>query len=146
MKFLKYLSVCVLLMLAQSAHSAEASLQWSPPQFNVDGSVADDLAGYRVYARLNASSFSQVSDLGNPNLTSATIAFSLPGLTAGENIVDFVMTAYDVDGNESGYSNQVTSVITVLDDVAPNEPEIITITITVAVDCPAGKTCSVSSP
>ncbi len=144
---MKYLIPLVFVFLAaQNAHGAEAALEWVPPAFNVDGSVADDLAGYRVYARVNADPFSQVSDIGNPNLTSATISFSLAGLGVGENIVDVVMTAYDAEGNESVYSNQITKVITVLDDVAPSGPEIITITITVAVDCPDGKSCSVSSP
>lgn len=120
-------------------------MNFQRPTENVDGSALTDLAGYRIYLGLASRAYSSTTTLADPTATSTGgIAFSLPAdgnaYTAGEQLsVYAAMTAYDSAGNESAFSNEVVRTATVIDDVAPGAPIIITITITI--DCPPGVSC-----
>ena len=76
------------------------SLSWTPPTQNADGSELNDLAGYRIYAGERSREYDQTIELGDPAATDARI--SLP---SGEYHV--AMTAFDREGHESAYSNEV---------------------------------------
>ncbi len=76
------------------------SLSWVPPTENADGTELNDLAGYRIYAGEYSREYDQVIELTDPVATDARI--SLP---SGDYHV--AMTAYDLEGNESAYSNEV---------------------------------------
>ena len=134
----------VLFGLVVAANAADIDIDWQPPTENVDGTPLTDLAGFRVYVSTTSGSYTApVADFADPLQTAATVSVPLI-LQEGDNNVYVVMTAYDDDGNESAYSNEVLRVVTVTDDVSPNAPVIITITISVGVDCPPGLTCAVS--
>ena len=81
------------------------SLSWNPPQYNIDGSPITDLGGYKIYYGQGTNNYTNSIDLGN----NAEITIS--SLTEGTWC--FTTTAYDVSGNESDYSNEVCTEISV---------------------------------
>jgi len=80
-----------------------ASLSWNAPTENVDGTTLDDLAGFNLYRGVASR------DYGAPVvLPAAETSYSvelLPGTYY------FAMTAFDLDGNESALSNEISKVI-----------------------------------
>jgi len=75
-------------------------LNWVAPTENVDGSPLSDLAGYRIYYGTSSRSYDNHISIDDP--TSTSLAFDA---SSGDYFVS--MSAVDVDGNESGYSNEV---------------------------------------
>lgn len=131
------------LLASYSVQAAEININWQAPTQNVDGSPLTDLAGYKLYIGEDSRDYSIVESIQDAEATSATLTVPIPWLTMGDNTVYLAMTALDAEGNESVYSNEVTRVLTFTDDIAPGAPVIITITIEIGVDCPAGITCNV---
>jgi fibronectin type 3 domain-containing protein len=80
------------------------NLIWDAPITNEDGSTLNDLAGYNVYYGTASENYSQSIDAGNT--TTYTVANLADGLT-----YYFAVTAYDISGNESEYSNEVSKTI-----------------------------------
>ena len=83
--------------------SSSARLSWVAPATRADSSylALADLEGYRVYYGTTASSLILLVDLNDNTITEYTPS-SLP---SGNYY--FAVTAYDSDGNESGYSNVI---------------------------------------
>jgi hypothetical protein len=75
-------------------------LSWQAPVENVDGSVVTDLAGFRVYSD-TATGFVLEADIDSSDARSVLLA-KPPG------VYEFVMTAYNTNGEESAYSGAVT--------------------------------------
>ena len=94
-KSLKWSAALVLMLplFANSAYPAQITLSWDPV-------IAPDIAGYRVYYGTSSRAYDVTLDVGN--WTSVTIA----DLKDGETYY-FAVTAYDLEGNESGYSSEV---------------------------------------
>ena len=67
---------------------------------NVDGTPLTDLAGYRIYYGTVSRTYSDMVEVTDPQTTSHTL-----DLTSGDYYV--AMTALDLEGNESAYSNEV---------------------------------------
>ena len=82
------------------------SLSWTPPTTNADGSVLDDLAGYRIKYGTQEGTYPNVIPVANPGISSYVVENLAP------NTYYFVVTAYDYSGNESGQSNVATKTIT----------------------------------
>lgn len=76
-----------------------ATLSWTPPTEREDGSVLDNLAGYKVHYGTNQSSLGTVVVLDNPGLSSYVVD------NLGQGTWYFAVTAYDADGRESNFSN-----------------------------------------
>jgi len=74
-------------------YSAQVALEWQASSGNV--------AGYNVYQGTSSGDYDVTLDVGN--WTSVTIA----DLEDGEAYY-FAVTAYDLENNESGYSNEVS--------------------------------------
>ena len=74
-------------------------LSWSAPTTNEDGSTLNDLAGYKLYYGTQPGQYSQVITVGN--YTSAEIG------DLGFGTYYLTVTAYDIYGNESGFSNEI---------------------------------------
>jgi Putative Ig domain len=85
--------------------SASASLSWSAPTQNEDGSPLTNLAGYRVHYGTSASDLDQRIDVGNPATTSTVVQNLTPGTWF------FAISAYTHDGAESSRSAVVSKVI-----------------------------------
>ena len=83
--------------------SAQATLTWTAPAFNVDGTPCLDLDYYEVYARPYAAA---PGDLQQVFVTSTTTTHSLPAYPAGSNWT-FAVGAVDKSGNRSILSDIV---------------------------------------
>ena len=75
-------------------------LSWIAPEENADGSELVDLAGYRLYYGESSRDYSEVIELLDAAATSHTL-----DLPTGDYF--FAMTAFDSEGHESSYSNEV---------------------------------------
>ncbi|MBK6348629.1 MAG: fibronectin type III domain-containing protein [Proteobacteria bacterium] len=84
---------------------SSASLAWSAPTENEDGSPLTDLAGYRVYYGTSASDLSKRIDVGNPATTSTVVQNLTPGTWF------FAISAYTQTGVESTRSQVASKVI-----------------------------------
>jgi hypothetical protein len=81
------------------AGSGTASLSWNAPTRNEDGSVLEDLAGYRVHYGTALGHYPNTAIIDNPGLTTYTI----DNLPVGTWF--FTVSAFDDNGNESILSN-----------------------------------------
>lgn len=93
--------------------------------FTWDQNIESDLAGYRMY-RSNESGkyvFGEGNEAGNVTTdevildSNSRVLFELSNIPDGENF--FVVTAYDITGNESPPSNEVFDTF---DTTPPNSP------------------------
>lgn len=99
----------------------QSIFSWEAPNTNLDGSCVTDLGGYRLYygevpgvytvVHLVALAGTSCVDSGTSNSCGAimTCSYEVDDLPAGTWY--FAMTAYDLDGNESTYSNEVSKTI-----------------------------------
>ena len=85
--------------------SGSATLNWTPPTQNTDGSPLTNLSGYIVFYGTNASSMSQQFSITDP--TSSTTV--VPGLSAGTWY--FAVRAVTSSGVDSGMSNTASKTI-----------------------------------
>src|SRR5438876_6262121 len=101
-----WLGACVLTVLCSLApalsSAAQVTLAWDP-------NTETDLAGYKLCYGTSSGSYPSSVDVGN--LTSYTLSGLLEGRT-----YYFAATAYDLNVNESGFSNEVSKAIA---DVTP---------------------------
>ena len=74
-------------------------LSWTAPTTNEDGSTLDDLAGYKLYYGTQPGQYSRVITVGD--FTTSEIG----GLGSGTYYL--TVTAYDIYGNESTFSNEI---------------------------------------
>jgi hypothetical protein len=104
--FLSFLTLALILALfATPAHSADVSLAWDP-------NTEPDLAGYNLYYKSGSSgppyNGTGATEDDSPVDVGNVTEFTLHGLTDGVTYF-FVVTAYDTEGLESGYSNEVNT-------------------------------------
>lgn len=82
-----------------------ATISWTPPTQNTDGSTIGNLAGFRIQYGASASALTQVIEVGNPGLASYVVT----DLSAGNWF--FAVRAYSSSGAESANSNVVSKTI-----------------------------------
>src|ERR1700693_5634975 len=84
------------------AMAGTATLTWTAPTTNVDGTPLTDLAGYKVYfgttSKIYSSTVNAGLNVGSPP------SYVVNNLSTG--IYYFAVTAYDTTGLESAYSNE----------------------------------------
>ena len=83
-----------LLVFCQNAHPAQITMTWDPNN-------EPDLAGYKVYYGSSSRNYEVFADVGNQ--TTCTLS----DLEEGQTFY-LAATAYDVTGNESDYSEELT--------------------------------------
>ena len=76
------------------------TLQWQPPDENVDGSPLVGLSGYRIYLGTVSRQYTDEVPVNDASSTSRSLE-----LPSGAYYI--AMTAVDVQGNESAYSNEI---------------------------------------
>jgi hypothetical protein len=81
-----------------------ATLDWTAPTTNSDGSALTDLAGYKVYYGTASGSHPQSIDVGN------VATYEVTNLPNGFTYY-FVVTAYNQSGVESDPSNEGSKAI-----------------------------------
>jgi hypothetical protein len=79
--------------------SGQATVFWTPPTSNDDGSALTDLAAYRVYYGTEANIYPNDIYVANPGIASYVVENLCP------NTYYFVLTAINSKGIESGFSN-----------------------------------------
>lgn len=101
--------VVALLLSACSGGPVEtfgsATLTWTAPTRNTDGSPLSDLAGYRIYCGNDPSNLRLTADLSGASSTRYVVI----GLAAGAHCC--VVRAYNAAGQLSGASNLVSKTI-----------------------------------
>jgi len=83
----------------------EITINWVPPTENVDGSPLTDLSGYTVYYGTASGGYTGSYNVSDPAQTSDV--FTVLNVVSGEEVF-VAMTAWDNDGNESAYSNEIS--------------------------------------
>jgi hypothetical protein len=83
------------------------TFQWEMVLEREDNTPLLNLAGYKLYqsAETGVYGVDPAVDIDNPGIAT----YVLEGV--GEGLWYFVLTAYDADGLESGYSNEVSKII-----------------------------------
>jgi hypothetical protein len=82
-------------ILVSAPTTGSATLSWTPPTQNSDGSQLNNLAGYRIYYGTNPSALSTSIQVTNAGLTSYTVG-NLP-----QGTYHFALASYTTDGVES---------------------------------------------
>lgn len=97
------LGAALLLATAVSGFAATANLTWSP-------NTEEDLAGYKVYKSTVSGQYDRSTPVATLDKNQTSYTVQLP-----DPLVDtpyfFVLTAHDLTGNNSEFSNEVTKVI-----------------------------------
>jgi Bacterial Ig domain/Fibronectin type III domain len=106
-------------LMVSLVQAAQVQLSWTAPTTNANGTPLQDLSGYLLYYGTASRMYSTHVDTGL-----ATSA-ALSGLTEGQTYY-FAVTAYDTLGNESQYSEEVSTTIPVAPP--PTTPPTATIT------------------
>ncbi len=84
--------------------TGSVTLAWEAPTINEDGSPITDLAGYRVYYGETSQAYTDVVNVGN------STGASIGGLPIGKTLY-FSVTAFDISGNESTFSSEVSTIL-----------------------------------
>lgn len=87
------------------ASTGSATLSWTPPTQNTDGSSLTNLAGYRIVYGRTSSSLDQTVQVAN----AGTASYTITGLTSGTWY--FRVKAYNSSGGESDVSNSGSKTI-----------------------------------
>ena len=83
---------------AAAANTGAATLSWTPPTQNTDGSSVENLAGYNIYYGTSADKLTTKIQVTNPGLTAYTVA------DLGAGTYYFAISAYTSSGVESAPS------------------------------------------
>ncbi|MBI5588815.1 MAG: PKD domain-containing protein [Deltaproteobacteria bacterium] len=115
-KFLTYITGLTLFLFiclnSSAVFAGTATLSWTAPTTNADGTALTDLAGYKVYYGTSTGNYTQTINVGN------VMTYQVASLTDGGTYY-FSVTAYDTAGNESGYSTEVSKTVAGSDTTAP---------------------------
>ena len=85
--------------------NGSATLSWTPPTENDDGSTLTDLAGYRILYGTSASALTQTVQVSNPGVATYVVT----GLSSGSWF--FAVKSYNTGGAESANSTVVSKTI-----------------------------------
>jgi hypothetical protein len=82
-----------------------ATLTWTPPTRNTDGSSLTNLAGYRIYYGTSAGSLTKTINVSSPGISSYVVSDLAPATYY------FAITAYNKSGAESSRSTTVSKIV-----------------------------------
>ena len=85
--------------------TGSATLRWTPPTLNEDGTPIENLAGYRVYYGTNTGNLNRVLNIAGAGVTSAVIQNLTPATWY------FALKAYNAANVESSFSNIASKTI-----------------------------------
>ena len=98
-------SLAAFSVTVQAVGTGSATLTWTPPTTNTDGSALTDLAGYKIYWGTTQGSYPNSVTLNGQGLTSYVVT----NLVSGTYY--FVATAYNSSGVESAFSTPASKTI-----------------------------------
>lgn len=90
-----------------AVNTGTATLRWTPPTKNTDGSDLTDLRGYVIYYGTTSGNYTEVLPVNDNTIDS----YVVEDLAAGTWY--FAVSAVDTSGNESVPSNEANKVITI---------------------------------
>jgi hypothetical protein len=90
---------------AASSATGRATLSWTPPTRNTDGTSLTNLAGYRIYYGTSSTSLTRTVTISNPSVSS----YVVDDLTAATWY--FAVKSYNTKGVESALSNKASKTI-----------------------------------
>lgn len=90
---------------SQGTSTGSATLSWTPPTRNTNGTTLTNLAGYRIYYGTSASNLTRTVQLSNAGLTRYVINDLSPATYY------FAIRAYTSSGAESANSNTISKVV-----------------------------------
>jgi len=99
------LFIIIISLNASTAFASVVTLSWDAPITNADGTAIIDLQGYKVYYGTQSHNYDHVIKIGN------VTKYMVSNLENGI-LYYFAITAYDISGNESDFSNEVSGVAT----------------------------------
>lgn len=114
-------------VLSCSWNSGTATINWTVPTTNTDGSPLTDLAGYKIYRSILGSPESLIKTIASPS-TVTYVDGPLTPATYG-----YTMTSINTGNIESDHTNQATKTI-----VAANDSQQIAITVNPKPNPPGG--------
>ncbi len=82
-----------------------ATLSWTAPTHNEDGTLLTDLAGYRLYWGTTSGNYPNSVTINNPTVTTYLVENLSPGT------YEFVATSFNAAGIESRYSGSAMKVV-----------------------------------
>ncbi len=85
--------------------NGSATLSWTPPTRNTDGSALQNLAGYRIYWGTSQANLSNSTTINNPGLSSYVVEQLSPAIWY------FSVSALNAQGVESSHSNVASKTI-----------------------------------
>ena len=106
LSFLSLVSVILFVSITNS-FAAQVTLTWNTNN-------EDDIAGYKIYYGNSSRNYNSIVDVGKQ--TSYTISDLVDG-----NTYFVALTAYDINGNESGFSKEISYVAS----ISGNNPPIL---------------------
>jgi hypothetical protein len=98
-------SLAAFSVAVQAVATGSATLSWTPPTTNTDGSPLTNLAGYKIYWGTSQGNYTSSTTLSNPGLTSYVVTNLTPGTYF------FVATALNAAGAESVFSSVASKTI-----------------------------------
>ena len=117
------MAVCFLAVASVAGAGMNVTLEWSP-------NSEPDLAGYNIYRSLtDGGPYSKLGSVVNTTYTDSTTEFDIKYY--------WVVTAFDNEGNESGYSNQVSNMTETPpppDTTPPGTPQDINVNVHITID------------
>lgn len=116
-----FLALVMVLGVASFAVAA-SNFVWTAPTTNVDGTLLTDLAGYKLYCGLSSGNYPSIKDIGMlPTNIAGEVVYPIANMLNIDITKTHycVVTAKDINGNESNYSNEVSIPLV---GIAPNIP------------------------
>jgi len=92
-------------LTVQAIAMGSATLSWTPPTQNTDGSPLTNLAGYKIYWGTTLGNYPNSATIMNPGITTYVVQNLTP------STYYFVTTAINGAGAESSFSNAATKTI-----------------------------------
>jgi len=88
-----------------TVRSGTLTVAWQAPTQNSDGTPLTDLKGFKVYYGPASRTYSDSIQVANPGITDFVVQSLPPGTYY------FAVTAYNVDGDESAPSPEVSAIV-----------------------------------
>ncbi len=101
-----WLLICSLLLVTTACSSTGSTPTGETAALSWDASTGPDLAGYKIYLATTSGGYGAPIATVPTDLTS----YTAPGLETGTTYF-FAVTAYNSDGSESSFSNEVSKTI-----------------------------------